>query len=228
MNDEILRVENLKKHFPVTRGIVFRSQIGAVRAVDGDQLHGAAGGDARRGRRVRLREVDDGALHHAPPRPDRRHDHLRRPRHHEAVAGGDAARPPRHDDDLPGPVRVAEPTQAGRLHRRRGPARVRGVHGGGDQAAGAGAARDRRSQPGALQPLPARVLGRRASASCHRPRPVGRSEDPGLRRAGLGAGCVGAGADPQPLQAAANGTPGLSYLFITHDLARWCARSPTA
>ena len=35
MNDEILRVENLKKHFPVTRGIVFRSQIGAVRAVDG-------------------------------------------------------------------------------------------------------------------------------------------------------------------------------------------------
>ena len=35
MNDEILKVENLKKHFPVTRGIVLKKQIGAVKAVDG-------------------------------------------------------------------------------------------------------------------------------------------------------------------------------------------------
>ncbi len=35
MNDEILKVENLKKHFPVTRGIVIKTQIGAVKAVDG-------------------------------------------------------------------------------------------------------------------------------------------------------------------------------------------------
>lgn len=31
----LLRVENLVKHFPITRGIVFQRQIGAVRAVDG-------------------------------------------------------------------------------------------------------------------------------------------------------------------------------------------------
>jgi oligopeptide/dipeptide ABC transporter ATP-binding protein len=32
---EILRVDNLKKHFPVTRGILFRKEIAAVKAVDG-------------------------------------------------------------------------------------------------------------------------------------------------------------------------------------------------
>ena len=35
MTDEILNVTGLKKHFPVTQGIVFRKQIGAVKAVDG-------------------------------------------------------------------------------------------------------------------------------------------------------------------------------------------------
>jgi oligopeptide transport system ATP-binding protein len=35
MSEEvILRVENLVKHFPITRGIIFQKQIGAVRAVD--------------------------------------------------------------------------------------------------------------------------------------------------------------------------------------------------
>ena len=32
---ELLIVEDLKKHFPVTRGIIFQKQIGAVKAVDG-------------------------------------------------------------------------------------------------------------------------------------------------------------------------------------------------
>jgi oligopeptide transport system ATP-binding protein len=35
MASELLVVEGLKKHFPVTRGILFRKQIGAVKAVDG-------------------------------------------------------------------------------------------------------------------------------------------------------------------------------------------------
>ena len=33
--DELLVVENLKKHFPVTRGIIFQKQVAAVKAVDG-------------------------------------------------------------------------------------------------------------------------------------------------------------------------------------------------
>ncbi|MFI6758567.1 ABC transporter ATP-binding protein [Micromonospora sp. NPDC050417] len=38
MSDVVLRTQNLVKHFPITRGIVFQSQIGAVRAVDGINL----------------------------------------------------------------------------------------------------------------------------------------------------------------------------------------------
>jgi oligopeptide/dipeptide ABC transporter ATP-binding protein len=33
--DELLVVEDLKKHFPITRGIIFQKQIGSVKAVDG-------------------------------------------------------------------------------------------------------------------------------------------------------------------------------------------------
>jgi oligopeptide/dipeptide ABC transporter ATP-binding protein len=35
MADELLHVENLVKHFPVTRGIIFQKQIASVQAVDG-------------------------------------------------------------------------------------------------------------------------------------------------------------------------------------------------
>jgi oligopeptide/dipeptide ABC transporter ATP-binding protein len=35
IGDELLRVENLEKHFPITRGIVFQKEIATVRAVDG-------------------------------------------------------------------------------------------------------------------------------------------------------------------------------------------------
>jgi peptide/nickel transport system ATP-binding protein len=33
--ERIIQVENLVKHFPVTRGVLFRRQIGSVKAVDG-------------------------------------------------------------------------------------------------------------------------------------------------------------------------------------------------
>src|SRR5262245_17893470 len=33
--DELLVVDNLRKHFPVTRGIIFQKQVASVRAVDG-------------------------------------------------------------------------------------------------------------------------------------------------------------------------------------------------
>src|SRR6266700_1561495 len=35
LEEPLLRVENLEKHFPITRGIVFQKEIGRVRAVDG-------------------------------------------------------------------------------------------------------------------------------------------------------------------------------------------------
>ena len=120
MADDLLVVEELKKHFPVTRGIIFKKQIGAVKAVDGVSFTPEGGRDARRRRRVRLRQVDDGALHHEAARSDGRQGHLQGPRHLEPLAQRDAPAPARDDDGLPGSVRVAQRAQAGRLHRRRG------------------------------------------------------------------------------------------------------------
>ena len=147
-----------------------------------------------------MRQVDAGALHHAPARPDRRRDHLRRSRHHEAEPGRDAPSAARDDDGLPGPVREPEPAQARRLHRRRGPPGAQGRHRRRDQAARPGAARDRRPEPGALQPVPARVLGRTAPADRRRARARRQPEADRLRRAGLRTRRLGAGADPQPAQ----------------------------
>ena len=31
----LVHVENLTKHFPITRGLIFQKQVGAVQAVDG-------------------------------------------------------------------------------------------------------------------------------------------------------------------------------------------------
>src|SRR3989440_1327347 len=33
--DELLVIDDVKKHFPITRGIIFQKQIGSVKAVDG-------------------------------------------------------------------------------------------------------------------------------------------------------------------------------------------------
>ena len=83
-----------------------------------------------------------------------------------------------------------------RLHgivdRGRGPRR-------GPRAARAG-----RAQPRALQPLPARVLGRPAPADRDRPGAVAEPEADHRRRAGLGARRLDPGADHQP----ARGPPG--------------------
>ena len=118
--DELLVVEDLKKHFPVTRGIIFQKQIAAVKAVDGvsftvreGETLGVVGesgcGKSTMARCVmRLLEPTAGQVV------------FERPRHH-AVSRAREMRPdpPRDDDDLPGSLRVAEPAQARRLHHRR-------------------------------------------------------------------------------------------------------------
>ena len=81
--------------------------------------------DAGAGRRERLRQDDDGALHPAPRKADRRPDHLRRRRYREARParpGGAAAAHPGH---LPGPVQLAEPAHEDRLDHRRADAGAR-------------------------------------------------------------------------------------------------------
>src|SRR5207245_9219167 len=85
---------------------------------------------------------------------------------HWAQASSEA---PGHAVELPGPIRLPESKQDGRVHHRRtlpaswygptqaDPGRRQAAHGA------------RRPEPGALQPLPARVL--RWTAATHRVRP---------------------------------------------------------
>ena len=67
-----------------------------------------------------------------------------------------------------------------------------------DQARRPGAARARRAQPRALQPLPARVLRRPAAAHRHRPRAGAAAQADRRRRAGLRARRVDPGPGHQP------------------------------
>src|SRR4051794_2363221 len=39
VSDVVLETKGLVKHFPITQGILFKSKVGAVRAVDGVDLH---------------------------------------------------------------------------------------------------------------------------------------------------------------------------------------------
>ena len=118
--EELLVVEDLKKHFPITRGIIFQKQVASVKAVDGvtftvnrGETLGVVGesgcGKSTMARCImRLLDPTGGTItfdgrditkiSQAEMRPDQARD----------------------DDDLPGPVRVAEPSQAGRLHHRGG------------------------------------------------------------------------------------------------------------
>ena len=54
----VLDVRNLVKHFPLTKGVVFKRRIGTVHAVDGASLRHPLRRDAGPGRRVGLRQDD--------------------------------------------------------------------------------------------------------------------------------------------------------------------------
>ncbi len=131
---------------------------------------GLPGRDARPGRRDGLRQVHPRARRDAAVRSHRGQDLVRRAGHHGAQGQRAPRAPARHADDLPGPVRVAEPAEDDRLdHRHAVPAaRDRGAQERqerGPAADGAGG-----PEPGALQPLPARVLRRTAAADRRRAR----------------------------------------------------------
>ena len=83
-----IRIEGIKKYFPITRGILFQ-QHGRRRARGGRRRPGdLPGRDARPGGRDRMRQVDARPRRDAAVRSDGGQDLLRGPGHHEAQGPG--------------------------------------------------------------------------------------------------------------------------------------------
>ena len=105
------------------------------------------------------------------------------------------------------------------------------IHGVGTRReqidAGQGAARHRRAEPRAREPLPARVLRRSAPAHRHRPRARAQPEAHRLRRAGLGARRVDPGAGAQPARASCR-TSSASPTSSSRTTCRSSSTSPIA
>ncbi len=190
-DDIVLTVEDLVVEFPLGRGR-------KVHAVSGVSFDLAAGetlglvGESGCGKSTTGRALMQ------VPRPTSGSVKLRRPRADRPAGRGAAPDPPADADDLPGPDLVAEPAPPGPRHRQRGPVGLaqgrRREHGQGPRAA-------RRRRPGPRHrggPPGPRVLRRAVPAHLHRPLARARPGRAHLRRAGLRARRVGAGADPQP------------------------------
>ena len=123
-SEVLLKVENLKIHFPIYRG-VFKRQVGVVKAVDGVGFRHRTRRDARPGRRIRLRQIH---RRQADLEVDRAHRGRDPARHGSASTVSRATRcaaPPRAAGGVPGPLLVAQPAHAGGGHCRRAAAQFR-------------------------------------------------------------------------------------------------------
>ena len=167
--EPLLKVTDLKKHFPVNRGLLRRT-VGWVRAVDGNHVfsrgrarpsawwaRAAAASPPPAGTILRLLDATSGEILF---RSDDSYVDLGRgtgPAGDEAGAAPDA-------DHLPGPVLVARPAHDGARHRRRTDACAEDGRPGGAPRAGGTATGAGRAERVAEEPLSARVLRRPAPA----------------------------------------------------------------
>ena len=203
----LVDVRDLVKHFPLRAGSSSARRSGAVHAVDGVSFDDRARRDARARRRVRLRQVDGRAARHAAARADERHDRSTTARTSRTGRGAGCGRCGARCrwSSRTRTRRSTRAARSGRSSASRSRSRASARKARAPRAR-ARAARAGRPQPGALQPLPARVLRRPAAADRDRPRADHDAEADRRRRAGVGARRLDPGADPQP----ARGPPATS------------------
>ncbi len=115
----ILRVSNLKVHFPLFKGVVMRKQAGSVRAVDGVSF------DVRKGETLGLvgesgcgKSTTGLAVLRMNPITEGKGG-VRRAGHLVLQRFNDAAGPPAHADGVSRSLRFAEPAHEGWRHHRR-------------------------------------------------------------------------------------------------------------
>ena len=121
--EQDLRVGRLLREAPRGEGREGREPAGPTRR------------DARRGRRVRLRQIDRGALHRAADRADRRRDPDRRRRRRKARGPRAAAAPQARADRVPGSLSFAQSAPHRRRRDHRGTDELRHGRARGDRRA---------------------------------------------------------------------------------------------
>ena len=209
-------------YFPVTAGIIFQRKVADVKAVDGVTLrHPAA---ARRwaswaSPAAARRRLGRAILQLYKPTAGERE--VRRRRADDAEGRRAAPDAPQDADDLPGPVRVAEPAHDGRQHHRRADRRSTGWR----RAARSGSERvqellqRRRAEPVLREPLPARVLRRPAAAHRHRARARGASRTSSSATSRSRRSTCRSRRRSSTCWRTCRTQFGLTYLFIAHDLS---------
>ena len=199
---ELLRVEDVKVHFPIKDGIIIERHVGDVRAVDGVSFAMRRGETLGLVGRVGLRQDDHRAGDHPPVQADDRPHRVRRRRYRGPRGQGPQDHAAAHADGLPGPVCQPQSADERRRDHRRAVGDPRDRDRGGASRARPRDARDRRPQPRLRGPLPARVLRWPAPAHRRGPGPGAAARPDRGRRADQCPRRLDPGPDHQPARAA--------------------------